>query len=88
LYRDDGKKAAYQVPKTATLTRPLKCQAALQDTTHWQSLGWSVLLIAQWLYRKRGEGGSSAKPIEFQLNSEVLDRLFLGGFSTLRRTLF
>jgi hypothetical protein len=50
------KKAAYQVPKTATLTRPLKCQAALQDTTHWQSLGWPVLLIAQWLYRKMGEG--------------------------------
>jgi hypothetical protein len=47
-----------------------------------------VLLTAQWLYRKMGEGESSAKPIEFQLNSEVLSRLFLGGFPTLRRTLF
>ena len=47
-----------------------------------------MLLIAQWLYRKMGEGGSSAQPIEFQLNSEVLDRLFLGGFPTLRRTIF
>ena len=77
-----------EVPKTAKLTRPFKCQAALQDTIHWQRLRWPVLLTAQWLYRKMGEGGSSAKPIEFQLSSEVLGRLFLGGFPTLRRTLF
>ena len=77
-----------EVPKTGKLNYPLKCQAALHDTIHWQRLGWPMLLIAQWLYRKMGEGGSSAQPIEFQLNSKVLDRLFLGGFPTLRRTLF
>ena len=77
-----------EVPHTAKLTRPFKCQAALQDTIHWQRLGWPMLLIAQWLYRKMGEGGSSAKPIEFQLNSEVSDKWGLGGFLTLRRTLF
>ena len=82
------KKAAYRVPNSAILTFPLKCQAALQDTIHWQRLSWPVLLTAQWLYRKMGEGGPSTKPIEFQLNSEVLGRLFLGGFPTLRRTLF
>jgi len=77
-----------EVPNAAVSTCPLKCQTALHDTIHWQGLGWPVLLTAQWLYRKMGEGGSSAQPIEFQLNSEVLDRLFLGGFPTLQRTLF
>ena len=77
-----------EVPKTAKLTRPFKCQVALQETIHWQRLSWPVLLTGQWPYRKMGEGGSSAKPIEFQLNSEVLDRWVLGGFPTLRRTLF
>ena len=77
-----------EVPKTAKLTCPFKCQSALHYTIHWQRLSWPVRLTAQWLYRKMGEGESSAKPIEFQLNSEVLGRLFLGGFPTLRRTLF
>ena len=77
-----------EVPNTARLTCPLKCQSALHDTIQWQRLSWPVLLTAQWLYRKIGEGGSSAKPIEFQLNSEVLDTWVLGGFTTLRRTLF
>ena len=77
-----------EVPNPAISSCPLKCQAALHDTIHWQRLGWPMLLIAQWLYRKMGEGGSSAQPIEFQLNSKVLDRLFLGGFPSLRRTLF
>ena len=64
------------------------CQTALQDTIHLQGLGWPVLLTAQWLYRKMGEGGSSAKPIEFQLTSEALGLWVLGGFPTLQRALF
>ncbi len=46
-----------------------------------------MLLVTQWLYRKMREGGSSAKPIEFQFDSEALTGVW-GGFVTLQRTLF